>query len=214
MTSGSSPNSRVKFWPGTSFFTRFFKKKVGIHSFLFYMKNYFVFIWQTSQPVTLVLLLVFVNLNRFACPEHSIFANIIVISVKNKFKMYLIVYLLSHYFLHFSHYFLGVKIRYHNFFKGFASLISPVTRIPALVPRGNHRSPEFVPRGNHRVPEFVPRGNHRSPEFVPRGNHKSLEFVPRGNHRAPELVPRGNHRVPELAPRGNTGPSKEFILGG
>ena len=156
------------------------------------MKNYFVFIWQTSQPVTLVLLLVFVNLNRFACPEHSIFANIIVISVKNEFKMYLIVYSLTHYFLHFSHYFLGVKIRYHYFFKGFASLISPVTRIPALVPRGNHRSPEFVPRGNHRVPEFVPRGNHRSLEFVPRGNH----------------------RLPELVPRGNTGPSEEFILGG
>ena len=100
--------------------------------------------------------------------------------------MYLIVYLLSHYF------FICLTIFWELKVKGFASLVSPVTRIPALVPRGNHRSPEFVPRGNHR----------------------SLEFVPRGNHRSLEFVPRGNHRLPELVPRGNTGPSEEFILGG
>ena len=133
--------------------------------------------------------------------------------------MYLIVYLLSHYF------FICLTIFWELKVKGFASLVSPVTRIPALVPRGNHRSPEFVPRGNHRSLEFVPRGNHWSPEFihrgnhwspefVPRGNHRSPEFVPRGNHRSLEFVPRGNHRLPELVPRGNTGPSEEFILGG
>ena len=86
--------------------------------------------------------------------------------------MYLIVYLLSHYF------FICLTIFWELKVKGFASLVSPVTRIPALVPRGNHRSPEFVPRGNHRSLEFVPRGNHRLPELVPRGNTgPSEEFI-------------------------------------
>ena len=117
----------------------------------------------------------------------------------------LIVYLLSRYFCIFLTIFWELKLDITIFFKGLAGLISPVTRIPALVPRGNHRYRSLYlgaitwywptsfpglcgfgragtkPWERGWIPALVPRDNHSLPELVPRGNHwHALPFLRSG----------------------------------